>query len=159
MIDNGTSFHVTSYKELFTSYISYSFGMLKMCNDGLAHVVNTWDACLGTSIKTQLTIEEVQHAHKIYLNLILINKFNDKGFCNTFNEAKWKLNKGSLVVAQGKRSFSLYLMQTSFTKVIVNVKKIKICQNYDTKGFVTWVKKSLIVWQNIIYYLKWKVQG
>ena len=121
VIDTGASLHVTSRKELFTSYTSGDFGVLKMGNDGLVQVVGMGDVCLETNNGTTLTLKNVRHAPDIRLNLISAGKLDDEGFCNTFSEGQWKLTRGSLIVARGKKCSNLYLMQASTSKGIVNV--------------------------------------
>ncbi|KAK9043650.1 hypothetical protein V6N11_071985 [Hibiscus sabdariffa] len=92
MIDTGASVHVTSRMDFFTSYTPGDFGGIE---DG--------------------------HASDIRLNLISAGKLDDEGFCNTFSDRQCKLTKGSLVVARGKKSSNLYLMQASTSKDTVNV--------------------------------------
>ncbi|KAK8540192.1 hypothetical protein V6N12_046483 [Hibiscus sabdariffa] len=48
-------------------------------------------------------------------------RLDDEGFCNTFSDRQWKLTKGSLVVARGKKSSNFYLMQASTSRDTVNV--------------------------------------
>ncbi|KAK9020636.1 hypothetical protein V6N11_010654 [Hibiscus sabdariffa] len=50
-----------------------------------------------------------------------LGKLDDEGFYNIFSDGKWKLTKGSLVVAQGKKSSNLYLMQASNSRDTMNV--------------------------------------
>ncbi|KAK8482701.1 hypothetical protein V6N11_060273 [Hibiscus sabdariffa] len=79
------------------------------------------DVSLVSNNRTKLILKDVRHAPDIHLNLISVGKFYDEGFCNTFNDVKWKLTKGSLVVARGKKSSNLYLMQALTSKGTVNV--------------------------------------
>ena len=43
-----------------------------------------------------------------------------RGFTNSFDESKWKLIKGSLVVAKGKIQNTLYVMETELHKGKIN---------------------------------------
>lgn len=120
VIDSGASLHITSKKEFFTSYTPGNFGTLKMGNDGLAEVVGVGDVCLEVSNGTRLVLRDVRHVPDIRLNLISTGKLDDEGFCNTFDNGQWKLTKGSLVVARGKKESSLYLMHAKIFKGICN---------------------------------------
>ncbi|KAL3839442.1 hypothetical protein ACJIZ3_024033 [Penstemon smallii] len=91
-----------------------------MGNDGLAQVVGKGDVCLKTN-GSILMLKDVRHAPDIRLNLISAGKLDDEGYCNTFHEGQWKLTKGSLFLARGKKSSSLYFMQASIYKDMVNV--------------------------------------
>lgn len=121
VIDTGASLHVTSRKEFFTSYTPGDFGVLKMGNDGLVSVIGMGDVSLVSNNGTKLTLKDVRHAPDVRLNLISAGKLDDEGFCNTFSEGQWKLTKGSLVVARGKKSSNLYLMQALTSRETVNV--------------------------------------
>ena len=52
--------------------------------------------------------------------MISAGKLDDEGYCNKFGEGKWKLTRGSLVVAKGKKLNSLYVMQVTLRKGEVN---------------------------------------
>ena len=110
MIDSGVSIHATPRKDFFTSYTSGDFGSVKMGNDGSAKAIGMRDVCLETSNGTMLTLKNVKHIPDIRMNLISTGKLDDEGFCNTFRDSKWKLTRGSMVVAKGKKCSSLYLM-------------------------------------------------
>ncbi|KAK8589773.1 hypothetical protein V6N12_024164 [Hibiscus sabdariffa] len=53
--------------------------------------------------------------------VLKMGKLDGEGFCNTFSDGQWKLTKGSLVVARGKKSSNLYLIQASTSREVVNV--------------------------------------
>ena len=78
------------------------------------------DVCLEVSNGTMPVLRDVRHVPDIRLNLISTRKLYDEGFCNTFDNGQWKLTKGSLVVARGKKESSLYLMQAKIFKGICN---------------------------------------
>ncbi|KAK8976345.1 hypothetical protein V6N11_074220 [Hibiscus sabdariffa] len=150
VIDTGASIHVTSRRDFFTSYILGDFGVLKMGNDGLVSVTGMGDVRLVRNNGTKLTLKNVIHAPDIRLNLISAGKLDDEGLCNIFSDGQWKLTKGSLVVAQGKKSSNLYLMQASTSRDTVNVTvndiSIELWQkqlsHISEKGFNCLAKKN-----------------
>ena len=81
-------------------------------NDGLTKVVCTRTVCLETNMGSKFILKEARHVHDIRLHLISTGKLNDDGYCNIFNKGQWKLTKGSLVVAQGKKCSS-FIFTTS----------------------------------------------
>ncbi|KAK8558827.1 hypothetical protein V6N12_042120 [Hibiscus sabdariffa] len=121
VIDTCASIHVTSRRDFFTSYTPGDFGVLKMGNDELVSVTGMGDVSLASNNGTKLILKDVRHAPDISLNLISVGRLDDEGFCNTFSDGQWKLTKGSLVVARGKKSSNLYLMQASTSRDTVNV--------------------------------------
>ncbi|KAI9201238.1 hypothetical protein LWI28_020595 [Acer negundo] len=98
VIDSGASIHSTSRRDFFTSYTSGDFGDVKMGNNGIAKAIGMGDVCLGTNN----------------------GKLDDEGFCNTFSDGHWKLTKGSMIVARGKKCSSLYFMQANVSDCIIN---------------------------------------
>ncbi|KAK8568783.1 hypothetical protein V6N12_007323 [Hibiscus sabdariffa] len=121
VIDTSASIHVTLRRDFFTSYTPSDFGVLKMGNDGLVSVTDIRDVSLVSNNGTKLILKVVRHAQDIRLNLIFPGRLDDEGFCNTFSDGQWKLTKGSLVVARGKKSSNLYLMQALPSRDIMNV--------------------------------------
>lgn len=125
VVDTGASLHVTSKKEFFSSYIPGDFGILRMGNDGVSKVVGMGDVCLKTSNGSQLILRDVRHAPDIRLNLISVGRLDSDGFCNSFIGGEWKLSKGSLIVARGKKSSNLYMMQ-AFVSDSINAVDSKV---------------------------------
>ena len=69
---------------------------------------------------TRLVLKNVKHVPNICLSLIPAGKLDDESFCNTFHNGQWKLTKGSLVVARGKKDSTLYFMHANLSKDIMN---------------------------------------
>ncbi|KAF7121453.1 hypothetical protein RHSIM_Rhsim13G0116100 [Rhododendron simsii] len=120
VIDSGASFHVTSQRDFFASYTHGDFGHVRMGNEGVSKIVGMGDVCLETNTGCKLLLKDVRHVPDIRLNLISAGKLDDEGYKNQFGDGKWKLSKGSLVVARGKKSSTLYLMQAKLSKGEVN---------------------------------------
>ena len=120
VIDSGASIHATSRRDFFASYTSGDFGDVKMGNNGVAKAVGMGDVCLETNNGTMLLLKNVKHIPDIRLNLISAGKLDDEGFCNTFSDGHWKLTKGSMIVARGKKCSSLYFMQAKVSDFIIN---------------------------------------
>ncbi|RVX00702.1 Retrovirus-related Pol polyprotein from transposon TNT 1-94 [Vitis vinifera] len=120
VIDSGASIHATPRKDFFTSYTSGDFGSVRMGNDGSAKAIGMGDVRLETSNGTMLTLKNVKHIPDIRMNLISTGKLDDEGFCNTFRDSQWKLARGSMVIAKGNKSSSLYLMQARVIDSSIN---------------------------------------
>ena len=54
-------------------------------------------------------LHEVRHVPRLSRNLISAGQLNDEGCAVTFNDKKWKVSKGSLIVAKGVKVGTLYL--------------------------------------------------
>ena len=66
-------------------------------------------------------LKDVRHVPDMRLNLISARKLDDVNLVNHFGRGIWKLTKGSLIIARGKKEGSLYFMQGKFCKGEVNV--------------------------------------
>jgi transposase InsO family protein len=120
VIDSGASFHVTSRADFFTSYNEGDYGVVRMGNEGVSKIVGMGNVCLETSVGCKLVLKDVRHVPDIRLNLISTGKLDDEGYKNHFGDGKWKLIKGSLVVAKGNKTCSLYTMKGKISKEFVN---------------------------------------
>ncbi|KAJ0026150.1 hypothetical protein Pint_07933 [Pistacia integerrima] len=94
----------SKYKNLESHYSGY-FGTIKMSNDGLAKVIGIGDVCLEMDNGSSLLLRGVNHIPDIRLNLISTGILDDKGYCNTFSDGQWKLTRGVMVVARGKKLY------------------------------------------------------
>ena len=92
-----------------------------MGNSGASKIVGIGDICLETGIGNKLVLKDVMHVPDIRLNLISTGRLDDEGFTNFFAESKWKLTKGSLIVAKGKKLNTLYDIEAKLHKKEINV--------------------------------------
>ena len=93
-----------------------------MGNKGASKIVGIGDICLETNAGCKLLLKDVKHLPDIRLNLISTWKFDDdNGYTNQFGEGKWKLTKGSLVLAKGKKTNTLYVIEVKIKKKDVTV--------------------------------------
>ncbi|VFR02614.1 unnamed protein product [Cuscuta campestris] len=111
VIDSGASYHITSHMEYFSSYTSGDFGHVRMGNDGSSKIIGMGDVCLETSTGCRLVLRDVRHVPDIRLSLISAGLLDDEGYANKFCDGRWKLSRGSLIMARGKKQNSLYVMQ------------------------------------------------
>ena len=75
-----------------------------MGNNGVAYAIGIGDVCLETNNDTTLVLKNVKHIPDIRMNLISTGKLDDE---IKFINGQWKLTKGSIVVARGKKCSSL----------------------------------------------------
>ena len=87
---------------------------------GISKIVGIGDIFLETSIGNKSVLKDVRHVPDIHLNLISTSKLDDNGFTNSFSKSKWKLTKGSLVLARGKKQNILYVMEAKLHKREIN---------------------------------------
>ena len=119
-IDSGASCHVTSRRDFFTSYTSGDFGDVKMGNSGISKVVGVGEVCLKFDTGMELFLHDVKHVPDMRMNLISTGLLDDEGYVSSFGNGQWKLTRGSLIVARGKRCPKLYMTQPKVSTSIVN---------------------------------------
>ena len=85
---------------MFSSYAGGDFGKVKMANHGVTEVVGIGNIIMTTDMGCKLVLKDVRHVPDIRLNIISAGKLDDEGYTNSFGEGKWKLIKGSLVLAK-----------------------------------------------------------
>ena len=115
-----------------------------MGNDGISKVVGIGTVCLKTSNGTKLILKNVRHAPDIRMNLISASVLDDDGYINTFGLGHWRLTKGSLTVARGKKSSGLYWTKASISLDYVNAIEHDNL-SYGIRDLVTLVRRELIV--------------
>ncbi|KAG6432970.1 hypothetical protein SASPL_104566 [Salvia splendens] len=120
IVDSGASYHITPYRDMFASYTGGSFGKVRMANHGVTEVAGIGDIHLLTNTGCKLVLRDVRHVPDIRLNIISTGKLDDDGYINHFGEGKWKLIKGSLIAAKGRKQNSLYLMHATLSNGEVN---------------------------------------
>ena len=120
VVDSGSSTHATSKRELFSTYTANDHDAVHMENDGMAKAIGIGDVYFETNNGTKLLLKNVKHIPDIRLNLISVGKLDDEGYDNTFGNGQWKLKKGALVMARGRKVSSLYLMQTGYSGGDIN---------------------------------------
>ena len=111
VVDSGASYHVTSRRDVFSTYRDGEFGNVKMGNNAECKIVGIGDVYMNTDTGCKLRLKDVRHVPEIRLNLISTGTLDDMGYHSFFGEGNWKLTKGSLVVAKGKKFSSLYMTE------------------------------------------------
>jgi len=74
-----------------------------MGNDSVSKVIGIGDVCLQTNMRMQLLLRGVKYAPDICFNLIFVQMLDDSGYENHFGLGKWKLSRGNLIVAKGRK--------------------------------------------------------
>ncbi|CAH9132849.1 unnamed protein product [Cuscuta epithymum] len=120
VVDSGATCHVTSQRDFYSSYTPGNFGNVRMGNNGLSKIVGIGDICLKFDTGIELVLHIVKHVPDMRLNLISAGLLDDDGYSNNFGNGIWKLTRGSLIVARGKRCSKLYMTHPKIFKDRVN---------------------------------------
>ena len=71
-----------------------------MRNEAKCEIVGIGDVELETSIGCKLVLKDVRHILEMRFSLISVGKLDDEGYHSHLGDGKWKLTKGSLVLAR-----------------------------------------------------------
>ena len=108
VVDTAASYHATPEKEIFSSFKTSDFSMVRMSNTSNSKIVGVGKIRVQTNVGCTLILKDVQNIPNLRLNLIPGNIFDKKRYENYFGKGIWKLTKGSFVVAKDKSYCSLY---------------------------------------------------
>ena len=120
VIDSAASSHVTPCREFFSSYTSGNFGCVRMGNDGRCKINGIGDIWLETDLGCKLLLKGVKHVPELRFNLISAGQLDNDGYHHHFGGSKWKLTKGSLILAKGTKTDTLYRTYMKIAKGEVN---------------------------------------
>ena len=70
-----------------------------------------WDVCIKTTSGNQWTLEDVRYIPGLKKNLISVGQLDSTGYATEFGKGSWNIVKGSMVVARGTKSRTLYTLQ------------------------------------------------
>ena len=121
VVDSGASYHLTPNQKCFSSYRAGDHSFVKMGNEGACRIVSIGDVCLTTSTGCKLMLKDVLHVPKVRLNLISAGRLDDEGYTDSIQNGVMKFNKGSLIVARGRKINTLYMMHVRICREEVNV--------------------------------------
>nr|KYP34487.1 Retrovirus-related Pol polyprotein from transposon TNT 1-94 [Cajanus cajan] len=110
IMDSGASFHTTPSNELLTNYVSGRFGKVYLADGKPLNIVGKGDIAIRTSSGSHWTLKNVRHIPALKRNLISVGQLDDEGHETTFGDGAWKVKKGNLIVARGKKRGSLYMV-------------------------------------------------
>ncbi|KAL5831285.1 hypothetical protein ACOSQ4_016639 [Xanthoceras sorbifolium] len=109
ILDSGASFHATLCREIMENYVSGNFGKVHLADDETLKIVGKGDIRLKLPNGSTWKLQGVRHIPGLKRNLISIGQLDGEGYCTTFSGCEWKITKGALVVARGKKCGTLYV--------------------------------------------------
>jgi hypothetical protein len=123
-----------------------------MGNEAKCKIVGMGDIQLETDIGCKLILKDVRHVPEMSFNLISIGKLDDEGYHNYLGGGQWKLSKGSLILARGKKTSTLYKTDARLVKgdavVVENENSIELWHkrlgHMSDKGLQILAKEQLL---------------
>lgn len=126
VIDSGASFHATSHKELLHNYGSGNFKKVYLGNDETYNIIGKGEVQINQPNETTLKINDVRHVTCLKKNLISVGQLKDSGIVTIFASDTWKMTKGAMVVARGKREGTLYVMSVTYSVITITSSEVEM---------------------------------
>ena len=124
VVDLAASHHVIPTKRLFITYKTSDFGVVKKSSSIYSKIVRIDDVCIKTNVGCMLMLKNVRHVPDLGMNAFSTLAIDRAGFCNHLGNGRWKLSKGSLVVARGHACCGMYRTHVKACKKKFNVDKV-----------------------------------
>ncbi|WVZ02641.1 hypothetical protein V8G54_023447 [Vigna mungo] len=107
VLDSGASFHATSQKEFFENYVPENLGKVYLSNEQSCEIAGK-----GV-VKIKLNgsvwkLKNVRHIPDLIKNLISVGQLTNDGYTIVFHGDNWKMSKGAMTIARGRKSGTLY---------------------------------------------------
>lgn len=139
-VDTVASYHATFCREMFMTYKAGDFATVKMGNRSHSMIVGIDDVFIQTNVDCRLTPKDVRYVPD--LRWIRLLRLQRAGYEIYFRNGRWKLTKGSFVIARGKVSNTiLYKTHVKLCKGVLNVLKINPFQICSIRDWNVWVRR------------------
>nr|KYP42874.1 Retrovirus-related Pol polyprotein from transposon TNT 1-94 [Cajanus cajan] len=107
VLDSGASFHATSQREFFENYVPGNLGKVYLGNEQSCEIVGK--GVVKIKLKGSVwELKNVRHIPDLTKNLISVGQLASEGYTTTFHGDDWKISKGAMTIARGKKSGTLY---------------------------------------------------
>ena len=108
-MDSGASFHTTPHREIIQNYVAGNFGKVYLADGSALNVVGMGDVRILLPNRSVWLLEKVRHILDLRRNLISVEQLDDEGHAILFVGGTWKVTKGAIVLAHGKKTGTLYM--------------------------------------------------
>ncbi|KAH9299655.1 hypothetical protein KI387_031337, partial [Taxus chinensis] len=107
------SFHATPHRHYFVDYVQGDFGHIFLGDDEPCSIVGKGSVQVKMQNGNTWLLKDVRHVPTLRRNLISVGRLGSDGCTVIFTADSWKVTKGALVVARGKKVGTLYLTTDS----------------------------------------------
>ncbi|KAE8729558.1 hypothetical protein F3Y22_tig00003507pilonHSYRG00010 [Hibiscus syriacus] len=150
------SFHATPCQEIIENYASGYFGNVHLADDETLKIVEKRGIRLKLPNQTTWNLKRVRHIPGLKKNLISVGQLDGEGYCKTFSGCEWKITKGALLIARGKKTGTIYV--TSNLENIITVVDVDVKSNLwhqrlghmSEKGMKTLLSEGKLKWKAMV---------
>ncbi|VFQ60824.1 unnamed protein product [Cuscuta campestris] len=132
-MDSGASFHATHNGEALQNLVVGDFGKVRLEDDKALDVTGMGDIVLKTPVGFW-TLKDVKVVPGLKKSLISVSQLDEQGHEVKFGNGQWKVVKGNLGMARGRKSGSLYMVGLPPEVVTVPVQKRNKVRFTESRG-------------------------
>ncbi|KAL0342024.1 UNVERIFIED_CONTAM: Retrovirus-related Pol polyprotein from transposon TNT 1-94 [Sesamum calycinum] len=120
LIDSGCTFHLSPFKEIFTTFKPGKFGSVSMANQK-RDIQGLGDVCLTFSDGYKLTLRNVRYVPDLNHNLMSCAALEEEGLEGRWGKGIMKIMKGSLTVFKADKRRNLYVCTVDYDILTASV--------------------------------------
>nr|TKS15539.1 hypothetical protein D5086_0000032340 [Populus alba] len=113
ILDSGASFHCTPHNEMLQNYVGGDHGVVYLADGTPLKIVGIGDVQIKTMNGSIWTLQNVRHVPELKKKLISVGQLDDSGHSILFAGGMWKVSKGAMVLARGKKTGTLQVVKTT----------------------------------------------
>ncbi|VFQ74176.1 unnamed protein product [Cuscuta campestris] len=133
VMDSGASFHATHSGEALQNLVVGDFGKVRLADDGALDVTGMADIVLKTPVGFW-TLKDVRVVPALKKSLVSVRQLDEQGHEVKFGNGQWKVVKGNLVMARGRKRGSLYMVELPSEGVTVPIQKKNEVRFTESRG-------------------------
>ena len=112
VLDYGASFHASYSKDVMQNFKNNQ-RKVRMADNKCLHIMGVGDRVLKINLGTQQTLKNVFLIPYLKRMLISVGQLDNEGHRVTFDDHKWKVKRGDLIIAKGQKHGTLYMVDVS----------------------------------------------
>ena len=113
VLDSGASFHTTPHQNILRNYVTGDYGVVYLADGEPLKIIGIGDVEIKLSNGSIWKLQQVRHVPELKKNLISVGQLDESGHSINFAGGMWKVSKGAMVLARGKKTGTLYMTSAS----------------------------------------------
>ena len=118
-MDSGASFHTTPHQEIIQNYVEGDFSKVYLADREALDVVGMEDDRIILPNGSVWLLQKGRHILDLRRNLISVGQLDDEGHAILFVDGTWKVTKGVMVLARGKKMGTRYITSSPRDTIVV----------------------------------------
>ncbi|KAB5561215.1 hypothetical protein DKX38_006172 [Salix brachista] len=109
VLDSGASFHTTPHQNILQNYVAGDYGVVYLADGEPLRIIGIGDVEIKLPNNSTWRLQQVRHVPELKKNLISVGQLDESGHSINFAGGIWKVSKGVMILARGKKIGTLYM--------------------------------------------------